>query len=299
MTAVYSLTMRNIKIFRRDKATVFFSFLSSLIIVALYFLFIANLYTSAMDNAGSGSVAMPLSDQAKNFIVYLQMMAGVFIINSFSTATGVFSTIATDFESKRIDSFLLTPVKTSEIILSYFATGLVVSFSINAFTWLISFLIIGLVTGYWLAAGTFLMVLLVLFIATLVSSSVMLLITSLVKSSAAIGVISGVSGTFIGFLCGIYLPYSNLGEGAKAVGSFLPFSHLTIWLKQVMLDDGLSQLGVTGELKSILYRDHFSAESIGFCTLAAPLWLTVLVSCALGLLCLLLSFGFLNKRIKR
>lgn len=298
MKKILTLTKRNIKLFLRDKATVFFSFLSTLILIMLYFLFIAKIYTSGMDNPDAGGIAMSLDENAKNFIVYLQMMAGVLVLNSMSLATGAFSTIAKDFENKRIDSFLLTPVKTHELILSYFATGLIVSFVINTFTWILSFIIIGIATGYWVAFGVFLMVLIVLFTASLISCSIMILVTTLVKSSTAIGVVNGIAGTFFGFLCGIYMPYGNLGEGTKAVGSFLPFSHLTVWLKQVMLDNAFSQVGITGEFKDILFRDYFSAESIGFCNLSAPLWLMVLLSGIFGLVCLSASYILLIKRMR-
>ena len=299
MNMILIFIKRNLKLFVRDRATVFFSLLSTLILIMLYFLFIAKVYTSGMDDPNAGGIATALSGNAKNFIVYLQMMAGVMVLNSMSLATGAFSTIAKDFESKRIDSFMLTPIKTREMIFSYFSTGFAASFGINTLTWIISYIIIDATTGYWLAAGAFLMVLVVLLVASLISCSLMLLVTALVKSSSAIGVVNGISGTFFGFLCGIYMPYGNLGEGTKVIGSLLPFSHLTIWLKRVVLDNAFAQVGIDGEFKTILYRDYFSAESIGFCALSAPLWLMVFLSGVFAVLCLAASCSILNKRLKR
>ena len=298
MRPIMTLTKRNLKLFLRDRMTVFFSFLSTIILVMLYFLFIAKVYTAGMDDQAAGGIAMSLDANAKNFIVYLQMMAGVLTLNSMSLATGAFSTIARDFENKRIDCLLLTPVKTHEMILSYYTTGLIASFVINTFTWILSFLIIGITTGYWLAFGTFLMVVLVLFTASLISCSIMLLITSLVKSSAAIGVINGIAGTFFGFLCGIYMPYSNLGNTTKAVGSFLPFTHITVWLKQVTLDNACSQAGIPEEFKNILYRDYFSADGAGFCGFDVPLWTMLVFSGIAGMICLAVSYLLLCKRMK-
>ena len=293
MNHIYVLAKRNLKIFLRDKASVFFSFLSTLILIALYFLFIAKTYTSGMDDLGGS-----MDENAKNLIVYLQMMAGVLVLNSMSLATGVFSTIAKDFEDRRSDSFLLTPAKTPEVILAYFTTGLAASFGFNAFTWLVTFVLIGAITGYWLAISVFFLVLAVLFVTSLISCSIMLLVTSLVKSSSAVGVVTGVAGTFFGFLCGIYMPYSNLGEGTKATGSLFPFSHLTVWLKRVMLNDAFSQIGIPEKVRDILYDEFFSATSIGFVSLKAPLWLMLLYSAAFGLICLILSWFFLNRRFK-
>ncbi|MCL1808011.1 MAG: ABC transporter permease [Oscillospiraceae bacterium] len=293
------LIKRNMKLFLRDRATVFFSFLSTIILVALYFLFIGEVFKSEMQNSTTGAGSFSITSGAQNFIVYLQMMAGVLVLNSMSLATGAFSTIAKDFENKRVDSFILTPVKTREMIFSYFATGIIAGFGLNLFTWMVSFTVIGVATGYWLAVSTFLTVVLVLFTASLISCSLTLLIVTLVKSSSAIGVINGVAGTFFGFLCGIYMPYGNLGDGVKAVGSILPLSHLTIWLKRVVLDDAFSQLGIEGEYKETLYRDFFSAESIGFLNFSAPLWLMIVFSGLLGLTFWVLSYGILRKRFKR
>jgi len=298
MNSTVALINRNMKLFLRDKMAVFFSFLSTLILIVLYFLFIAKIYTSGMDNPANGGISMPLALDTKNFIVYLQMMAGVLALNSMSLATGAFSTIAKDFEDKRIDNMLLTPVKTREMIVAYFTTGLIASFVINTFTWILSYMIIGFSTSYWLSIESFVSVWAALFVASLISCSIMLLITTLVKSSTAIGIINGIAGTFFGFLCGIYMPYSNLGESTKAVGSFLPFTHITIWLKQIMLGDAFTQIGIPSEAKSILLSDYFSADGVGLCGFDVPLWEMVIYSAIIGLACLIVSYVLLNGKIK-
>ena len=298
MNNILTLTKRNLKLYLRDRAAVFFSFLSTIIVVALYFLFIAKLYTSGMDNLATSGSPFALTVKEKNFIIYLQMIAGVLVLNSISLATGAFSTIAKDFENKRLDSLMLAPIKPLEIIIAYFATGFISSFFINILTLIVSCIIIGIFTGLWIAASTFFMVIVVLLVASLISCSIMLLITSIVKSSTAIGVANGVMGTFFGFLCGIYIPYSNLGKGATAVGSFLPFSHITIWLKQVVLDDAFKQVGIASELKEMLFAEHFSAKNIGFCNLSVSLWLMLLISGIIGLACLVASNFILSKRIR-
>ena len=44
-----NLAVRNLKIFFRDKSSVFFSFLSVIIIIGLYVLFLGDVITSDMD----------------------------------------------------------------------------------------------------------------------------------------------------------------------------------------------------------------------------------------------------------
>ncbi|MDR1093692.1 MAG: ABC transporter permease [Clostridiales bacterium] len=288
-----SLTARNVKLFLRDKAAVFFSFLSAIIMVALYFLFIAKLYSSALAAAGNfgGSAAQT------DFLVYSQMMAGVLVINSISLSLGVFGAIAKDFEGRRVDGFLLTPLRAREIVAAYFLGGFAVSFALNLLTWAASAALIGALTGYWFGAGTFFAAVGILAAASLIGSSIMLLITALVRSVAALNVVGGVIGTFLGFLCGIYMPYSNLGKGAEAVGSLLPFTHLTVWLKQTVLNDALTQLSVPADMQETILRDYFSAKSVGFCGIAAPLWVMLLLSGAFALGCLAAAVFVLKRRI--
>lgn len=292
MSHFSAFTKRNVNLFLRDKPTVFFSFLSAIVLIALYFLFIAKTYSTAMQEH-SGDL---LSSSASNFLIYLQMMAGVLVLNSMSLTTGAFGTIAHDFENRRVDSFLLTPLRTGEMIASYYAASIIVSFTLNVLTWTVSCVLIGALTGYWITAATFFTGIGILAVTSFISASLMLLITTLVKSSAAIGVISGLAGTFFGFLCGIYMPYANFGEGTIKIGSTLPFTHLTIWLKQTVLKDAFSQVGIAGDMQDVFLKEFFSAGNVGFVGLDAPLWV-MLVSCSVfAFVCLFISRMLLKRR---
>jgi multidrug/hemolysin transport system permease protein len=184
-----------------------------------------------------------------------------------------------------------------ELLFSYFAAGFITSVLLNFFMWSLSAVLIGALTGYWISVGTFAAVTGILCLASLVSCSLMLLLTAIVKSSTAIGIISGLAGTFFGFLCGIYMPYTFLGSGTEKVGSVIPFTHLTIWMKRVVLTDACAQLGIAGEQKTLLMSDFFSADSVGFLGIAAPLWVMLIFCAVFSLACLVLARQILKKRI--
>jgi disulfide bond formation protein DsbB len=93
------------------------------------------------------------------------------------------------------------------------------------------------------------------------------------------------------------MPYSSLGEATKKVGSLLPFSHLTVWIKNILLSDASAQLNITGELKEIIIDGYFSAGNIGFLGLNIPLWILLLASGVFALLCLVASSRILKKRM--
>lgn len=294
MKNIFAFTIRNTKLFLRDKATFFFSIMSTLIMILLYFLFIARIYINGINE----NVTF-ISENGASFIVYLQMMAGVLVLNSMSLSLGMFMGMAKDFETQKLNSFFTTPAKKRELIISYFLGGMIISFALNLFTWIITVLLIGILTGYWVTISTFLLGMVVLIVSTFISSSIMMLLTIIAKSSTALGVINGVAGTFLGFICGIYMPYSNLGKGVESIGSFFPFTHLTIWFKNIVLNDAFSQIGITGEAKDTLMNDWFTANGVGFCGLNVSLWIMLVLSTISAVLCIFLSGMFLKKRIKR
>lgn len=292
MKNIFALTKRNCLLFLRSKSTVFFSFFSSIILIVLYFLFIAKLYAEGFNEIVDGI----MNSKQLNFAIYSQMIVGVLVINSVSLSVGMFTFMAIDFEKRKTDALLLTKATKFQLILSYLISALAVSFLLNFFMFIVAVIIIGIATSYWLSAGAFFAVVGVLIILTIVSCSIMLLITTLVRSSTALGVINGIIGTILGFLCGIYMPYSNLGNGAKYVGSFLPFTHFAIWLKQIVLGDVFSQLQLPSEFASVVRENCFSAENVGFCGLNAPLWLMILLGVVFAIICIVFSIFLLKTK---
>ena len=290
MKNILQLTKRNLLLFLRNRSVVFSSLFSTLILIVLYFLFIANLYSQGFNEAAG----LLLSEQQLNALIYLQMIMGVIVINSVSLSTGMFSFMAKDMENHKIDAFMLTKLKPYQLLTSYLLAAIFISFALNFLTLAVSVLVIGAASSFWLSAGAFFGIVGITFLSAVIGCAVMLLVTSIVRSPAAIGVISGVIGTILGFLCGIYLPFDNLGKGATYIGSLLPFTHIAVWLKQIALKDAFAQFGVSAEAaNAMLY--WFSADNIGLCGANIPLWGMLLLSAGVAILCFIASVLIIKK----
>ncbi|MDR1427065.1 MAG: ABC transporter permease [Bifidobacteriaceae bacterium] len=294
MGNVIVLMKRTSLLFLRDKAAVFSSFLSTGILIALYFLFIGQMYTAGMTLENG----FPMSGQEKSFLVYVQMMAGVVILNSVSVSVGVFSNVAKDFETRRTEGFMLTPATAGQILTAYFLSGMTVSWVLSALAWVVGVVLIGALTSYWLGFAAVAIGLGIAFAAALVSGALMLLLAALVRSSTALGVISGILGTFLGFLCGIYMPYFMLGNGIEGVGSVLPFTHLTVWFKQVVLGDAAKQLGISGAQQMSVLEESFSAENVGLLGLDLPLPVMLGLSGLFAVGCAVAALAVLRRRVR-
>lgn len=245
MYDLMSLIKRNTLTFIRDKAAVFFSFLSVIILLALYFLFIGRQYTSGLDM---------IDDNMKTFLSISVIMGGVLVINTVSLALGIMGNIITDLQYKKLDAFLVTPVKRYKIILSYYLTAIMITSVLTLLMWLLTVLYVGISSGYWYSFLTILKVSGLLVFYTFISATLMIFLTTILKSVNAFGALSGILGTFIGFMSGIYMPLSVLGKSMVYVASLVPFTHMTILLKQILLKEPYALLpGEAVESISVFY----------------------------------------------
>ncbi|MDR0832220.1 MAG: ABC transporter permease [Bacillales bacterium] len=277
MTDLIALTKRNIKVFLRDKMGVFFSFLSVIIMLFLYFAFLGKTYSASFSEYVSDKNLI-------NFLSLSQMMGGVLVINTLSLAVGVSGTLVNDQNNNALDSLLVTPIKRYKITLAYYLSVLFITYVLTVLMWLITVLYVGFTTTYWYSFSLIIIIVLVLLLFTIISTAIMVFLATIIKSSAAFGALASIIGTVIGFMSGIYMPLVVLGQGTKYVASCVPFTHMTIFLKGLMLKEPLSYVPfLSGEaLKEV--RDYLGINNIGFLGLNVPLW-------ALLIGCCLLAFG--------
>lgn len=282
-----SLIKRNIKVFLRDKAAVFFSFLSVIILLGLYFLFLGKQYTT-------GDEFDSVSDNLRTFLGVGVIMGGVLVINTVSLSLGVMGTIVSDLETRRLEGFMVTPVERYKVILAYFISSTLVTVVLSIFMWILTILYVGITSGYWYSIGTILVSSLLIIFYTFISSALMLFLVTLIKSQNAFGALAGVLGTVIGFMSGIYMPLFVLGKGMANVASVVPFTHMTILLKQVILKEAYAELPV--EFATGL-AEAYGTQEIGVFGLDIPMFWLMVGSFVIALILLAFAYRNMNKKM--
>ena len=131
---------RNLKIFFRDRSAVFFSLLSSLIIVGLYVLFLGDVYVGNFPNVSN---ARELLD---NWV-----MAGLLATTAVTGGIGAFSVKIDDRARKIEKDFLSSPVARAHLDAGYLLGALVVDILLCLFTLLLAEAYIVLNGGRWLS----------------------------------------------------------------------------------------------------------------------------------------------------
>ena len=231
MFELWSLTKRHMLRYLKDKAAVFFSFLSVIILLALYILFIGQSYTSGLPDI--------FPDELKTFLVVSLTMGGVLVINSMSLSLGIMGTFVEDISKRNIDAFLVTPIKRWKIIISYYLSAIIITSILSLIMWVLTIGYVGISSGYWYSFSVMIRASGLLILYTFISTSIMIFLVTLLKSMNAFGALSGILGTLIGFTSGIYMPLAILGKGVQYVASINPFTHMSVLLKQVLLEEPL------------------------------------------------------------
>ena len=213
-----SMLIRNIKLYFRDKANVFFSMLSIIIIIALFALFLGQ------GNWGGTE------------IMNSWLMAGVLGVAAVTTSMGAFSVMVEDKVSKITKGFYASPIKRSHIAASYIISPFIVSVFMTTLT--------AIVFGaYNVANGVDLpdmegiaQIAGLMLLSSITATTMVCFIVSYIKTNSVYGTVSTILGTLIGFLMGIYMPIGNLPGPIQTVIMLFPPSHSAMLYRRILME---------------------------------------------------------------
>ena len=230
---ILSLIKRNIKLYFRDKISVFFSMLGVFIIILLFVLFLGDaMLSSVPSGVESGGVNT-------RFLMDSWIMAGVVTVATITTTLGAYGTIVNDKSTNVMNDFKVSPIKRSTLVLSYVISSCLVGLIMSLFSFAFAEGYILLSGGSLISLFGFVKVLGIIILSVLMSSAIVFLIISFVTSNNAFGAVSTVFGSIIGFLMGVYVPIGNLPSGVQTVIRFFPFAHPAVLLRQVMMSEAM------------------------------------------------------------
>ena len=216
---------RNLKVFFRDKSSVFFSLLAVFIIIGLYALFLGDVWV----NSFQGMTGV-------RYLMDSWIMAGLLAVTSVTTTMGAFGIMVEDKAKKTIKDFTSSPIKRSSIAGGYIISSFAIGIILSIITVILAEIYILANGGELMSFITLLKVLGLILLATFTNTSMVLFIVSFFKSSNAFATASTIIGTMIGFLTGIYLPLGQLPSTVQYVVKVFPVSHAAALFRQVLME---------------------------------------------------------------
>ncbi len=217
---------RNLKLFFRDRSAVFFSLMAVFIIIALYAVFLGNVWL----NDSMQEI------QNADYLMNSWLLAGLLAVASVTTTMGAFGVMLDDKVRKIYKDFYASPIKRNSLTGGYIGSAFFIGVIMSLVTVVAGEIYIVARGGEWFTPVAFLKVVLLVFFATMTNTSVVCFIISFFKSHNAFSTASTIIGTLIGFLTGIYLPIGALPASVQTVIKAFPVSHAASLFRQVLME---------------------------------------------------------------
>ena len=229
------LIKRNILLFFRDKANVFFSLLAVFIIIGLYALFLGNQMQRALrEEIGFDSDKI-------NVIMAGVTLAGMVAVTSVTSSLGALGISVADRKDAAKD-FYTSPVSRGKVTISYILGSAVVGLVMTLAALALCVAYIAAHGGGVPGPADTARLLFTAVLSVLCGNAMVFFLTMFIKSQNAFSAVSSVIGTLIGFLMGIYIPVGVMPEAAQWAIKCFPMSHAASMFKQILADGGLTEL---------------------------------------------------------
>lgn len=244
MRGFLGLTKRNLLLFFKDKQSIIFSLLTSMIVLALYLLFLKDTFVNAMDSAINQfpGLSLLIDKNDKDMFANLILLTGILGSAVITVPYNCLITLVKDRENKVDYDILATPLKRGQIILSYFVSA---AFSSIILTGII--LAIGLATicmhgNIYLGTIDILKAFGVVALGSISATSIFMIVVLFLKTVSASGAFFGLLSAVSGFIIGAYIPISQFSEAVQTVCNIFPASQITIILRNVLINGLLEHM---------------------------------------------------------
>lgn len=234
-----ALTIRNLKVFFRDRATVIMSFFADFVMIALYAMFLR-------DQLGVGDY------EGAERLVDAWIVSGIIAVTSMTTTLGGLGTMVEDRVNGIQRDFLVTPVRRSAIAGAYALSCFVIGAVLTLSTFILGEVYIVAVGGSALSAKDTVVAVLGLLLAVASSGAIVFFITSLLKSTSAYSTVSLIVGVSVGFLTGAYIPIGVLSEEMQNVVKLFPVSYASSFFRAVLTEEPLRVIADEGAPASFI-----------------------------------------------
>ena len=268
MRSFIGLTKRNLLVFFKDRQSVVFSLLTSIIVLALYLLFLKGTFVDAMNDvlnayAGLSDVITATDiDMFANLVLLTGIIGSAMITVPYNCLT----TVVEDRETKIDYDILATPVKRWQIILAYFTAAALSSIILTGIILTAGLFIISLQGNLFLTGTDILRAYMVVALGSVSATAIFMILVLFFKTTSASGAFFGILSAASGFVIGAYIPISQFSSPVQTLCNLFPASHITIMLRNIFMNGILGHMdeslnGIDGGMFVSTIKDLFSFKA--------------------------------------
>lgn len=268
MRGFIGFTKRNMMLYFKDLMAVIFSMLTSIIVFALYQLFLKGTFVDSISDSMVGLenfIAASDIDTLVNGILLTGIMGSAIITVPFNCL----NTIVKDRENKIDYDISATPLKRWQIVLSYFTASSLSSIIMVAIVLTVGLIALTIMGDTYISAECIAMLYGMDIVGSVSSTAFFMIIMLMFKNTAVSSAFFGILSAAAGFVIGAYIPTSNFSATVQTVCNLFPASHVTVMFRQLLLkgvvehiNDGIG--GIDNGAFAEAIRNTFSFEAYLF-----------------------------------
>lgn len=228
MKPVFYLLRRNLVLFLRNKLNILLSFASIAVVLGVYALFLRDFTLDAVQAAG-------IVDAVRERLTDRFMLSGLFVVVNTTTCFGAVQICVNDNATGRSRDYRAAPVSPAALILGHWLTATLLSFFFTLCTagccelfFFIRYQAMPALPGVLRTIAT-------LLLSSGVNAGILLCFAKELHSTATFSTFANLYGTLIGFLAGVYLPYSFYPLWLRHVLFYFPPAQAASLLRQAAL----------------------------------------------------------------
>ncbi|MFW5914109.1 MAG: ABC transporter permease [Bacillota bacterium] len=274
-----ALIKRHLLVFLRDRWALFFSFLSVIIIILLYALFLMEMLKMNLPGPIQGT-------NHADHLLYTWLFSGVLMVSTVTVPLGFLAVMIHDKSERVSNDFFVAPMKRLTITLSYLIAAFIVTLILAVLNLIAGQLIIYINVQERLAFETIIEILLVTVLSSALFTSMLYALVSFIQSQNAHGTLSSIIGTLIGFVCGMYVPIGVFGKTVQSILNAFPFMQISALYRKIYMEEALHKVfsGNTEALEAYkafngidieLFSTDFTA---GFLVMILVLWTVLFIA---------------------
>lgn len=296
ISAVFKLISRNIAVFAKDKVFLFTSLITPLILLALFVLFLKNVYISSFENVVS-YYSVTVDDSVADAFANHWLMSSIFAASCVTMAFCVATIMVDDRITGAVNDIRVSPVKEGVIALAYLISTFIITFVFMLIVFFVGLIYLA-ITGFYLAVSDVFLCIAAILLLSLFGAILANISMAFVKSQGTASAIATLVSSMYGFICGAYMPISSFPEAIQNFVIFIPGTYGSNILRMAFLNPVLKNIdGLSGAAKEGV-RDGFDINMYFFdnkLNLSADV-LVLVLSCAVLLALYLLLTHFSIKK---
>ncbi len=244
MKGFIGLTKRDLLLFFKDKQSVAFSLLTSIIVLVLYLLFLKGSYVDSVNSVFESYEGLSdlISEDEINTFVNMVLLTGILGSAMITVPYNCLMNLVRDKENKIDYDILATPIKRWRIILSYFVSAALSSIILTSIILTAGLLATGIQGKLCLSVSDIFAAYGVVALGSVSATALFMILVLSFKSSGASSAFFGILSAASGFVIGAYIPISQFSGGVQTVCNIFPASQVTIILRNILMNGVLSKM---------------------------------------------------------